>query len=47
MQEPGARIIGHPPYHHLLASTPSADHIAANGVLVIEGIAVRALYDIK
>lgn len=45
MQEPGARIVGHPSDHHLLPNDPSADHITANGVHVIEGIAVGALYD--
>jgi hypothetical protein len=47
MQEPGARIVRHPSYHHLLPRVARAYHVAANWVHVVEGTVARALYDIK
>lgn len=47
MQEPRARIVGHPSYHHLLSRYAGAYYIATNWVHVIEGTVTRALYDIK
>jgi hypothetical protein len=48
MQEPRARIVGRPSYHHLLPSVASTYHIAANWIHIIEGtVANCALYDIE
>jgi len=47
MQEPRARIVGRPSYHHLLPSITSAYYIATNWVHIIEGAVSCALYDIE
>jgi hypothetical protein len=47
MQEPRARIVSRPSYHHLLSSVASTYHIATNWVHIIEAVTVCALYDIE
>jgi hypothetical protein len=48
MQEPRARIVSRPSYHHLLPGVASTYHIAANWVHIIEGtVNDCALYDIE
>ena len=47
MQEPGTRIVCYPSYDHVLIIATSVDHVAANGIYIIEGRIVCAFHNVK
>ena len=47
MQEPGTRVVCYPSYDHLFTIATTVDHVAANGIYIIEGRVVCTFHNVE